>query len=366
MKVYYILFLILLTFMIGSCVQTPEPSPIDSNANYENGDVLVLCEGLMGYDNSDISLLKISYGKSISNFYSINNVNFNLGDTSNDGILKGDSLITCSTGGGFINIINIKNGKSIKYIELPSDSEPRKLILLSDSIIAITDLLKSRVLLINIKTSSIVKMIDVGPQPEGIALYNNFIFTANSAYGDFNYKHPDAQTISVIDLNSYEEVRKIKTGINPIELLVNKSRKKLYVAYIHLPSKIDSMGGIIEYDLETLEKEREWRCYPRAINLSKDENALYFINQMNGKNSEWKGVSKINLSDGVKENIIKNSTNDIWYGMNIDYFDESIWIANGRNHISNGEVLVYSRNNYTSPIYKFETAINPNKIFFIK
>ena len=367
MKIFLknILILLVVTTVV-SCVKTPEPLGIDNITTVEHGDVIVLCEGLMGYDNSELSLLKVSSGKSIANFYSDNNPNYKLGDTSNDGLIKGDTLITCSTGGAFIQLVNIKNAKSIKIIKLPEDSRPRKIAKVNDSIIAISDLIKSRVLLLNIISDSLLTMIDVGPQPEGIAKYNNYLFTANSAYGDFNYKHPDAQTISVIDLNSLQEIKKIKTGINPIEMMIDDLNKKLYVAYIHLPSKLDSMGGIIEYDLDNYEKLREWRCYPRSINLSRDGEHLYFINQMNGKASQWKGVSRINLENGNIENIIKNNSNDIWYGLNIDEFDGSIWIANAKNHISKGEVLVYTTSNFDTPIYKFETGINPNKVFFIK
>lgn len=366
MNKLFLLLIIINLCLIAACVQTPEPNKVSDSAIAELGDALVLCEGLLGYDNSELSLLKVNTGKSITNFYSENNINFKLGDTSNDGIIKGDTLIVCSTEGGFIQLVNIKDAKSIKIIKLPFDSKPRKIVKVNDSIIAISDLIKSRVLLMNFNTDSISRMIDVGPQPEGIAIYNNFLFTANSAYGDFNYKHPDAQTISVIDLNSLQEIRKIKTGINPIEVLVDELRKKLYVAYIHLPSKLDSMGGIIEYDLDNFEKKREWRCYPRSINLSKDHDYLYLINQMNGKASQWKGVSLINLDNGNIDNIIKNNSNDIWYGLSIDEFDGSIWIANAKNHISKGEVLVYSTFNFATPMYRFETAINPNKIFFIR
>ncbi|HRP02238.1 MAG TPA: hypothetical protein PLE30_06270 [Candidatus Kapabacteria bacterium] len=366
MRIFNYILLTLIAFLSIACVQTPQVVDLGKDITCKSGDIIVVCEGLMGYDNSDLSVLEVNTGLSSNNYFTNNNPKSALGDTANDALLKGDTLIVCSTGASFVNFINIENGKSEKIILLPADCKPRKMALLNDSILAMTDLIKSRLLLININQDSVVNWISVGPQPEGVAIYNNFIFTSNSAYGDFNYKHPDAHTISVVDLRLKKEIQKIQTGINPIEILVNDVNKKMYVAYIHLPSKVDSMGGIIEYDLQTFEKLREWRCYPRSLSLNKNKGELFYINQMNGKNGYWKGVSKIDLISGDTKHLIENKSNDIWYGLNIDDLDGSIWIANAKNHINNGEALMYANNEYTSPKYRFETSINPNKFIFIK
>lgn len=362
MKLYFIH--ILISIAIVACVQTPQPSENSQNTNTAN--VLVLCEGLMGYDNAELSKLNTADGTSVVNYYTENNINSTLGDTSNDGLIKGDTLITCSTGGAFLNFINVKNGKTIKFIKLKEGWQPRKMALINDSLLAISELINSQVIILNIYSGEIANTIKVGPQPEGIAFYNHYIFTTNSGYGDFNYKHPDAHTVSIIDLNSQQEIKKIKTGINPLEVLIDKKNGKFYVAYVHLPSKLDSMGGIMEYSLDNFDLIREWRCYPRSLTLSSDGNSLYFINQVNGKTINWKGISKIDLDNGQIENLIENKENNIWYGLAYDSFDNSIWIANAHNHLTNGDILVYQYNNYESPIYRYNVGLNPNKIFFIR
>lgn len=107
MKLQITLALILL-FCLG-CVRTPKAPDYIDEINIKAGDILVLCEGLQGYDNSAISYINSATGESIKEAYSHVNKGFRLGDTANDIVLFNDTLYVCSTIGNYIELIDIKN-----------------------------------------------------------------------------------------------------------------------------------------------------------------------------------------------------------------------------------------------------------------
>lgn len=352
--------------MLCSCVETPTEQKIVNIDKVTDGDLLVLCEGLMGYDNSSLTAILYNSGRIIEDYYASSNPNDKLGDTSNDIILKNDTAYIPSSMGAYIQVFNVKSAKATGVIPLPAGSMPRKMKIINDTMAVVSDLLNSRLIFINTSNHNIINTVGTGPQPEGIEVYQNYIFAANSAYGDFNWEHPDAETISVIDISLMKEIAKIKAGTNVIELLVNHKLKRLYAAYINLPSRKDSSGGIIEYSLENFNKLREWRLNPHSLSLSDDGDKLYLINQSSNNNDKWRGISVINLQNGNIHNIIENKSKDIWYSLLINSYDNTALIGNAGNHNQKGEILLYNLDNPEKAIRKFPTGINPNTIIKVK
>lgn len=354
---------------LSGCVKTPvDNSPI-SNTKAESGDVLVLAEGLQGYDNSSLTLIKSQSGEIIPDYFKSSNPDQFLGDTANDMILKGDTAIVVLSTPSIIRLIRVSTGKLMKDIKLFDEFYPRSIAFLNDSTIAVSLLFRSSVMIMNINNSSIISEIPVGPQPEGVAYFEGMIYSANSAYGDFNYMHKDATTFSVITSNNYLEISKIKSGPNCSEILVNPKNRELYAVFYNLPSKEDEPGGIVEYDLNDYHEIRRWNIRARSVRLSTTMDSLFFISQMHkgSSMSEQSGISCIDLKSGNTELIITNPNKfDIWYNMSVSPFDGSIWICNARNHINNGEILVYQNPNYTAPKIKFNVLLNPNKVVFIR
>jgi hypothetical protein len=352
-------------FFIISCIQTPQiPEEIKEN-NSVYGDAFILCEGLYGYDNSTLSLYKYQTGKIENDWYAKSNTGLKIGDTANDIAIKGDTAFIAVYTSGVIEIFRTGNGQSLGRIVLPAGSMPRHISIVNDSIAFVTDIKKSSLIKFNPTTMVYLGEIQIGPQPEGIAFYTNFVFTANSAYGDFNWKNKFAETISVIDINSFHEVKKIKAGPNVCEVVVNNKNQKLYAAYYNLASRKDSSGGIIEYDLNTLNQTRQWKTHPRSIKCIENGDYLYFINQhQDGKSSVWSGISSINLITGELINIIeKTNKDDIWYSLSIKN-DNTLWIANARNYNTNGEIIIYDLSNSLQKITSFDVGLNPNNIIF--
>lgn len=359
-----IITILILFLCLVSCVRTPsENSPVNTELA-QKGDILVLCEGLQGYDNSALSLIKSSSGIIVSDFFKLSNNNEKLGDTANDLVIRGDTAYIVLSTASIIRMVNVNDGKKIKEIILPENCMPRSIDIFKDDL-CVSCLLRSSVLIIG--KDGHIDEIPVGPQPEGIAVHNNYLFVANSAYGDFNYSHEFAETISVIDLISKQEIKKISCGPNCCEVVVNNKNNKLYGIYYNLPSKENEPGGIIEYSLNDFSETYRWNLRARSVNLSNSKDSLLFISQMHKGSSmnEQSGVATIDLTNKSSNMIIHNPVKyDIWYSLTVSPFDNSIWIANALNHINNGKIHVFL--NGDKLLRSFTVSQNPNNIFFVR
>ncbi|MBX3044427.1 MAG: hypothetical protein KIT33_13040 [Candidatus Kapabacteria bacterium] len=368
MKNLVILLIILAMFVtFFACVKTPTDSlPINTN-KADSGDILVLSEGLQGYDNSALTLIKSQSGEVVKEYFKSSNNNEKLGDTANDIILKGDTAIIVLTTPSILRLVNIKSGLKIKDIPMPENCQPRHIDRISDSTFCVSCLLRNSIVIVNINSSSIQKEIEVGPQPEGIAYHDGFIFTANSAYGDFNYLHPDAGTISIISLENSLEIKKIKSGTNCNEVLVVPEHDLLFAAYYDLPSREDSTGGIVMYKLKTLEEVRRWSIRTRNLTFNPFDNKLYFISQKpkGSKTMGESGISVLDFETGkITSLVVNNYPQDIWYGLSVSHLDGSIWLCNAGNHINNGKILKF--NTLGVQEHSFEVMQNPNTIIFVR
>ncbi len=347
------------------CIRTPnEPERIYA-INIKIGDILILCEGLQGYDNSAISYINSATGKCITEAYSHVNKGIRLGDTANDMVPFNDTLYVCSTIGNFIEIIDIKSLRTIRRIELSPNSAPRNLVV-DSSFIYCTLLYESSLLVIN-KFTNELKLIPTGPQPEGLALLpENIVITANSAYGDFNAHHLYAGTISIIDLQYYSEIKKIYIGPNVCEVLFNPKNNRVYAVYYNLPSKPNSLGGIVELSYPDFTILRKWYCQPFRVNLSFNGDSLYFISQKRSdlKNTEA-AISFIDLQSGTHGVYQLFKENDIYYALTVSPFDGSIWVGNALNHQTNGYIFKVNPNGPSVEI-KFDVSLNPNRIVFVR
>ncbi|PKL85045.1 MAG: hypothetical protein CVV22_09900 [Ignavibacteriae bacterium HGW-Ignavibacteriae-1] len=363
--IYKLISLVLIILGVASCVKTPSNPAISEEIEVNYGDCLVLCEGLMGYDNSEITYINTASGKTVVEAYSQSNVGFRLGDTANDIIIENDTIYISSTIGNFIEVINLKNLKTIKRINLPENSGPRKMEIDSKYIYC-TLLFESKVALIERSILEFTgQLIDVGPQPEGICLGSaGIVYVANSAYGDFNANHEYARTISVIDAITKTEVNKIEIGPNVCEVVYNPKNQMLYAAYYNLPSLTDSLGGIVEINTSDNSIGRHWRCNPFRLSLSIQGDSLFFIDQKRSDKTKTNAaVSFVALQSGNYGNLITTDNNDIIYALSVSPIDGSIWVGNAKNHQSNGILSQINGNSLTRNI---PVGLNPNCIAFVR
>ena len=175
----------------------------------------------------------------------ISTINVNLAPSCLALSKNGDYLyVTCYVNGekdaGTLDIINTKNGRIRKRI--PGLFGPFSIALTTDENFAYISNFGSNnfapfgntVSVIDLLNYQIVKTIEVGIQPSGLVIGDNFAFVSNynTLYASPGYKNLTAGegTINIIDLNTNKVVfPTISVGQTPSTLTLSKDNKRLYV-----------------------------------------------------------------------------------------------------------------------------------------
>lgn len=355
-----LLILVLVVLSFGC----ENPEPIDNNNNKDTSKTniaLVLCEGLYGYDNTTVSKINLLDFSVINDFTIGENPNFRIGDTGNDIIAKGDTFFVVVTTSKAVEYFDLQNGKLLGYVKFEGNFGPRRIAFINDTLALVTDIYADCLHILNIKDKQTVGKIQVGPAPEFLAIYKDKAFVANSGFGDFRASEPKAGTFSVVNLKSFQEEKNVWVGPNPIEIVVCDDVGSMFVSFNHLPSYWkDSVGGIVEFDLNTLERKRKWESFaPRSLFWAKDEKAIYFIsNDL---------VKKIEYNNGKLDTVLVNPRpTEVWYSLAVDEYNDLLMIGNAKNYTVEGEVLVYSNKDSKALITTIKVGVNPSKILTLQ
>ena len=341
-----------------SCVNDPlEPKYL--TAKIGTNGVFILCEGLWHYDNSSLSYFDLSTSTMINDYYPSTNDGNILGDLANGMLIYKNYLYIVLTSAGYIEKIDVSTGKSLAKLFMPEGYQPRKIYIANDTTAYITELKGFCITEINPRDMTITKAkIECGPAPENICGYGDYVFVANSGYGDYLANEPKAGTISVIDINQKKEIKLLECGPNPIEVKVNYRNNKLYAVYYHLPSKKDSIGSIVEYDLTTLKETARCRVQANALSFSITGDTLLFVSKF--------GISIIDLNKpgfNYEDFILNQNQNEKWYSLSISN-DNNIWIGNAKTYQVEGELLIFPFIKSSVYTNRYSLGVNPNTILF--
>jgi hypothetical protein len=355
MRIYHLIILIVV--VLQGCIQEPTEPGKDDKVFERASSVFILCEGNWGMDNSVLMKYDIESENAVQDFFAVANPGLKLGDIANDIVLHDSTALIAVTTARTVEVINATTGKSSGRIIFDRESAPRRIAIINDSLAAVTDLYRHSIAIINYRSLLIVAdKISVGPAPEGIAYYDGLLFVVNSGYGDYLADRPKAGTVSLVSVESLSEVGNFVVGPNPIEILIDKTRNKFYVSYKNLPSRKDSLGGIVEYSLLNMAELRRVRTDVRSMVLTRSGDSLVFATK--------RGVEFINLKEDFKPDLLiqNNTPSDIWYSVACDAVG-TIWVGNAKNHMIKGDVLVYAIDKQ-NPIKKIPAGCNPGKILF--
>lgn len=376
----WLLILMIIPILIGmnSCVENPTTPKNPNTDQMPPKGIIVLCEGLWGMDNSTIDIIDKGLNYYTKQAYQKFNKNNKLGDIANDILITGDTLIICVSTSKYIELINLKNGKTISRFTLNGNYYPRRLSKYKNYVY-ITDLYGDCLHRLDLNTSNLEQnIIKVGAAPEYITNDSTNLYIVNSGYGDYKAKEIGAGELWVVGLENQSTnlniKQKIYIGPNPIEVVYDNQNSKIYASYIHLPSKKDSLGGIVELEIilnaNTLKKTKEWRAKPSKITIYNNQlnSNLIFLDENGLKIIEQK-------TDTIKTLIQNPNPLDKWYGFTLSDDYSNLIICNARNHTIDGDIMIYNFNtvwqnsqqnqiNNSKPYKNFKSSINPSKILW--
>lgn len=204
-------------FSNGKTISVPLEEEAASGPRETLG-IYVLCEGLMGENNSAISYYDIATGVADKDYFKTVN-GYGLGETANDLTQYGSKMYVAVTGiqgklQSAVEIIDIATCKSLKRIPFEDGTNPRlpRFIATHKNKVYVASY-DGTVTRIDTASLKVEARVQAGGALEGITVSNNKLYVANSNHPF--HPIPNPATVSVIDIASFTKLYEIPTGYNP-------------------------------------------------------------------------------------------------------------------------------------------------------
>ena len=210
------------------------PSGGDSSANV----CYVLNSGDWQSSNSSLTKYDLSTGVTVPNYFEFQNGRC-LGNTANDMLVHGSKMYIAVSGESTIEITSL-DAKSIKQIQCTG--QPRYLAADGDKVYV--TYYDGKVARIDTTSLEVDTMVEVGRNPEQLAVCGGKLYVANSGGMDYNTEVGYDKTVSVIDIATFSQVAKVEVACNPA--VVVAAGNEVYVAsygnYKDIPSTLQRIS----------------------------------------------------------------------------------------------------------------------------
>ena len=202
--------------LTGSCMNSKPPVGVLPEPG-ELGRLYILNEGVMGMGNSSIDFYDFTDGTYVTDAFPAANpdVTLGLGDTGNDLAVYGGKLWAVMNGSDLVEVMDASTMEHIRAIDVPVCRD----IAFSGRYAYVTSWAGNvsddgdrtgMVYRIDINSLSIAGTVEVGYQPEGIAVLDGKIYVANSGGMTDGYDN----RLSIIDEESFSLERAVEIAAN--------------------------------------------------------------------------------------------------------------------------------------------------------
>ncbi len=313
----------------------------------------LLNEGNMGSNKATLDFFDYTTGTYHRNIYAEINPNVvkELGDVGNDIQIYGNKLYAVINVSNKIEVLDAKTAKRIKTINLENcryitfKNGKAYATSYAGPVVLDPNAPLGKVVEIDTTSLAIQRQVTVGYQPEEIEVVGNQLFVANSG----GYKFPNYdRTVSVVDLNSFTETKKIDVAIN-LHRIKKDQYGDLYVSsrgdYYTIPSSlflIDAITGLVKKDFHVSVSE---------MTIVNDK-LYYYGNEFNYNTHSYKksfGIIDVKTEEIISNKIIDQEYVDaikMPYGIAVNPITEDIYITDARNYVSTGYVYCFDKNGH--------------------
>jgi YVTN family beta-propeller protein len=325
-------------------VKTPEVS----------AGVFVLNEGQFEKNNASLTYYDFTTGFGSNDIFLDKN-NRGLGDTGQDMIKYGSKLYIAVYGSNTIEVVDAASGISLKSFSLQS---PRSLTAANGKVYIVQ--FDGHVAQMDTTTYAIDKTIAVGPGPNKSVIANAKLYVANS--GSFAAKD---STISVINLSTFSETKKIVVNLNPYGEMQADSYGNVYIVsngnYSNIPGKFQRIEA-------GTDKVTDINIPVQGFVIEGD-NAYIFNYSVDF--STWQaaaGTSTITVYDvknekKLNDNIITSSSVELTpYSIAVNPITKDIYLGT-TDYSTKGKMYCFDSTGKSK--FSFSTGISPSKTVFI-
>lgn len=321
----------------------PDPEPGDIKGFY------LLNEGNMGSNKATLDYFDYETGVYTKNIFAERNpgVVKELGDVGNDIQIYGSKLYAVINCSNFVEVMDVNTAKHIGIVSIPNC----RYIRFKDGYAYVSSYAGpvqldpnarlGYVAKIDTATLQEVAQCIVGYQPDEMAIAGNKLYVANS--GGYRFPNYDT-TVSVIDLETFTETKKIDVAIN-LHRLEPDRYGNIWVSsrgdYYTIPSRtfvIDSNTDLVTDSLDL----------PNS-NMTRSGDSLYVYSTewsyLTNKNTITYAIVDTRTKEVVDRNFIKDGTEKdiaIPYGVAVNPETKEIFVTDAKNYVTPGILHCYT------------------------
>jgi DNA-binding beta-propeller fold protein YncE len=347
------LFMVLLA---ASCRKAPQviPEQVETIFTPDPSSgikgLYLLNEGNMNMNKASLDFVNFRTGVYERNIYNEANpsVTKGLGDVGNDIGIYGSKMYVVVNISNKVEVLDVKTAKKIAQIDITNCryvTFHKNKAYVSAYLGKVGDPKAPNGIVAEIDTTSlqIERKVTVGRQPEEMAIVGEKLYIANSG----GYSPPDYErTVSVIDLASFTELKRIDVAINLDRLKADKYGD-IYVTsrgdYYTIPSKL----FVIDTQTDAIKKTFDIA----ASNLWIDEDTAYIYS------TEWSypqqkntiSYTMLNVKDEtiLSSKFITDGTDKkivVPYGIAVNPLTKDVFVTDAGNYVASGTLYCFDKN----------------------
>lgn len=308
-----------------------------------------LNEGNMGMNRASLDYFDYTTGHYTRDIFSERNPEIvkELGDVGNDIKVYGQKVYAVINVSNLIVVFDVRTARIIKEIEVPNC---RYLAFWKDKAYISSYAGPVQIdpnaevgFVAEIDTASleVTRKVPVGYQPEEMVVHNKKLYVANSG----GYRAPNYdRTVSVVDLETFKEEKKIDVAINLYRMAIDE-RGDIYVSsrgdYKNTPSNLYVIDSTTDEVKQCLDIPVGGMCI--------DGDKLYYYSvaysMTSGGNKVTYGILDTRTKRQITDRIITDGTDKdimIPYGIAVNPETKEIFMSDAQNYVVTGFVYCFS------------------------
>lgn len=328
--------------------------------DYGTAEMYILSEGLFNLNNSSLGRYVFGSGQLTYDYF--RNCNRRgLGDTANDMEIYDGKLYVVVNVSSVIEIIDLQTGQSVRQLSLVdekgSSRQPRAIAFYEDH--AYVCSFDGTVTRIHTGSLEIDGEIRAGRNPEDLCVQDGKLYVTNSGGLDSEGIGVD-RTVSIIDLATFREIKRLEVGPNPGPVLPGPDHS---VWLVTRGEQIEE-GNYQLVKIDSRQDEVTARYNEPVMDFAIDYNLAYLYNF--DYRTQQSGFKVFNLTTGkvIRETFISDGTRiERPYSIQVNPYSSNIYITEAYNYQLEGDLLCFSPEGKLQ--FRLDgVGLNPNTVVF--
>ena len=346
---HYLSLSAILLYTILSCRKEPTIDPSEKiKLPKQTTGFYLLNEGLMGRNNATLDYYNVEDSTYYRNIYAETNPGVvRLGDVGNDLKIYGNKLYAVMNSSNLVEVMNVADARHItkfdvlncRYITFYKD---KAYVSSYAGPVQLGDKRLGLVLEFDTVHFKKIRDVTVGYQPEGMAIVNEKLYVANS--GGYTANDYD-RTVSVIDLATFKEIKKIDVDIN-LHYLKADANGDLYV---NSRGDHDRQGSSL-YVIDTQKDVVKQKIDVSATNFCIVGDTLYVFgsdfSHATGETAISYNMVDVKTKTVLRDKFITDETDALIekpYGIAVDPVSRDVYVTDARNYQVSGTLYCFDK-----------------------